>query len=347
MPVSRWIRRLALAGVLLCFVVVVLGAYVRLNAAGLGCPDWPGCYGHVTPLGAENNVAAQAAFPNRPLETGKAWKEMVHRYAAGTLVIIVVVITALAISYRRQKLLSPVYASALLATIVVQAVLGMLTVTWLLKPLIVTLHLVFGMTTLGLLWWLWLSLPGKSWGGRAMAGGGGFTGGGGTQAATLRVAHRIALLGLVALAVQIILGGWTSSNYAAVACPDFPTCQGAWWPHTDYRNAFVLWHGLGINYEGGILDNPARVAIHLTHRLGAMVATLALAFAAAFVILRKNLPNATTAAYAVLAALALQLTIGISMVLKTFPLRLTTAHTAGAALLLLATLTLVRRTRVQ
>ena len=344
--VSRWIRRLALAGVLLCFVVVVLGAYVRLNAAGLGCPDWPGCYGHVTPLGAQNNAAAQAAFPNRPLETGKAWKEMVHRYAAGTLVIIVVLITALAISYRRQKLLSPVYASALLATIVVQAVLGMLTVTWLLKPLIVTLHLVFGMTTLGLLWWLWLSLPGKSWGGRAMGGGGGLTGGG-TQLATLQVAHRIALLGLVALAVQIILGGWTSSNYAAVACPDFPTCQGVWWPHTDYRNAFILWHGLGINYEGGILDNPARVAIHLTHRLGAMVATLALAFAAGFVVLRRNLPNATAAGYAVIAALALQLTIGISMVLKTFPLRLTTAHTAGAALLLLATLTLVRRTRTQ
>jgi cytochrome c oxidase assembly protein subunit 15 len=224
-------------------------------------------------------------------------------------------------------------------------VLGMLTVTWQLKPLIVTLHLVFGMMTLGLLWWLWLSLPGKSWGGRAM-GGGGFSVSG-IQVAALRVAHRIAWLGLLALAVQIILGGWTSSNYAAVACPDFPTCQGAWWPHTDYRNAFILWHGLGINYEGGILDNPARVAIHLTHRLGAMVATLALAFAAAFVILRRNLPNATAAAYAVLAALALQLTIGISMVLKTFPLRLTTAHTAGAALLLLATLTLVRRTRVQ
>ena len=344
MPVSRWIRRLALAGVLLCFGVVVLGAYVRLNAAGLGCPDWPGCYGHVTPIGAENNAAAQAAFPNRPLDAGKAWKEMVHRYAAGTLVIIVVVITALAISYRRQKLLSPTYASALLATILVQAVLGMLTVTWQLKPLIVTLHLVFGMTTLGLLWWLWLSLPGKSWGGRAM-GGGGLSGGG--QAAALRVAHQIALLGLAALAVQIVLGGWTSSNYAAVACPDFPTCQGTWWPHTDYKSAFILWRGLGINYEGGILDNPARVAIHLTHRLGALLATLALVVAAVFVILRKNLPHATAAAYAVLAALALQLTIGISMVLKTFPLRLTTAHTAGAALLLLATLTLVRRTRVQ
>jgi heme a synthase len=347
MPVARWIRRLALAGVLLCFVVVVLGAYVRLNAAGLGCPDWPGCYGHVTPLGAENNAAAQAAFPNRPLDTGKAWKEMVHRYAAGTLVLIVVLITALAISYRRQKLLSPTYASALLATIVVQAVLGMLTVTWQLKPLIVTLHLIFGMTTLGLLWWLWLSLPTGSWGGRAIKGTGGSSGGGG-QAASLRLAHQVALLGLAALAVQIALGGWTSSNYAAVACPDFPTCQGAWWPpHTDYRNAFILWRGLGINYEGGILDNPARVAIHLTHRLGAVLATLALGFAALFVVFRKKLPNALPAAYAVLGALALQLTIGISMVLKTFPLRLTTAHTAGAALLLLATVALVRRTRVQ
>jgi heme a synthase len=145
------------------------------------------------------------------------------------------------------------------------------------------------------------------------------------------------------LAVQIALGGWTSSNYAAVACPDFPTCQNAWWPHTDYRNAFVLWHGLGVNYEGGILDNPARVAIHLTHRLGAVVATLALTVASLFIILRRSMPSALPAAYAVLGALALQLTIGISMVLKTFPLRLTTAHTAGAALLLLATLTLVRR----
>ena len=347
MPVARWIRRLALAGVLLCFVVVVLGAYVRLNAAGLGCPDWPGCYGHVTPLGAENNAAAQAAFPNRPLDAAKAWKEMVHRYAAGTLVLIVVMITALAVSYRRQKLLSPIYASVLLATIVVQAVLGMLTVTWQLKPLIVTLHLIFGMTTLGLLWWLWLALPGQSWGGRAMGGVGGGRPAAGIQTEALRVAHRIALLGLLALAVQIALGGWTSSNYAAVACPDFPTCQGAWWPHTDYRNAFILWRGLGINYEGGVLDNPARVAIHLTHRLGALIATLALGFAAVFVVLRKNLPTATAAAYAVLGALALQLTIGISMVLKTFPLRLTAAHTAGAALLLLASLTLVRRTRVQ
>jgi cytochrome c oxidase assembly protein subunit 15 len=196
------------------------------------------------------------------------------------------------------------------------------------------------MTTLALLWWLWLSLPGQSWGGMVTAG---RRGGGGTAVATVQLARQLALLGLVALAVQIALGGWTSSNYAAVACPDFPTCQNAWWPHTDYRNAFILWRGLGINYEGGVLDNPARVAIHLTHRLGALVATLALALASLFVVFQRSLPSAQPAAYAVLGALALQLTIGISMVLKTFPLRLTTAHTAGAALLLMATLTLVRR----
>jgi cytochrome c oxidase assembly protein subunit 15 len=345
MPVAHWIRRLALAGVLLCFVVVVLGAYVRLTAAGLGCPDWPGCYGHVTPFGAEHSAAAQAAFPHKPLNVDKAWREMIHRYAASTLGLIIVAIAALTIASRRRQPLGTGYSVALLATVVVQGLLGMLTVTWQLKPLIVTLHLLFGMTTLGLLWWLWLSLPRQSWGGMRVQGAGpAFNGGGGGGAASMRVAHQLALAGLIALAVQILLGGWTSSNYAAVACPDFPTCQNAWWPHTDYRNAFVLWRGLGINYEGGVLDNPARVAIHLTHRLGAFVATLALGMASFFVIFRQSLSGALPAAFAVLGALAVQLTIGISMVLKTFPLPLTTTHTAGAALLLLATLALVRRT---
>lgn len=347
MPVAHWIRRLALAGVLLCFAVVVLGAYVRLTAAGLGCPDWPGCYGQVTPLAAEHSATAQAAFPTKPLNVGKAWREMIHRYAASTLGLIIIGIAALAIATRRRKLLSTEYAIALLATVVVQGLLGMLTVTWQLKPLIVTLHLVFGMTTLGLLWWLWMSLPRQAWGGMRMQGAGRptFNGGGGGGAAAMQIAHRLALVGLIALAVQIVLGGWTSSNYAAVACPDFPTCQNAWWPHTDYKSAFVLWHGLRINYEGGILDNPARVAIHLTHRLGAIVATLALGLAAVYILLRQGLlSRALPAAYSVLGALALQLTIGISMVLKTFPLELTTAHTGGAALLLLAAVALVRRT---
>ena len=158
----------------------------------------------------------------------------------------------------------------------------------------------------------------------------------------MRAAWRLTLIGLVALAVQIALGGWTSSNYADVACPDFPTCQNAWWPHADFRHAFVLWHGLHVNYEGGVLDNTARVAIHFTHRLGALVTTVALALAALFVLRRRGLSAARGHAWAVLAALALQLTLGISMVLRAFPLWLATAHTAGAALLLLATLALLR-----
>jgi heme a synthase len=324
---ARWIRRLCILGVLLCFTVVVLGAYVRLTAAGLGCPDWPGCYGHLTPAGAQRAGAA-AAFPGRPLEPGKAWREMIHRYAVGTLSVIVILVTALAIGSRRQRLASVPLALALLATLITQALLGMLTVTWRLNPLTVTLHLLFGMTTLALLWWLLLSLPPGASARVPVPG--------------LTAARALAVLGLVALFLQIALGGWTSSNYAAIACPDFPTCQGAWWPKSDYGNAFVLWHGRNINYEGGVLDNSARIAIHLTHRLGAMVTTVALALAALFVLRRRGLSFARPSAVAVLAALGLQLVIGVTMVLKTFPLWLATAHTAGAGLLLLATLALLR-----
>ena len=340
MQLARWMRRLAILGVLLCFGVVVLGAYVRLTAAGLGCPDWPGCYGHFSPLGAEHSSAAQAAWPDRPLEPGKAWREMVHRYAASTLGLVILIIATLAISARRQRLLSIPYALVLLATVLVQGILGMLTVTWQLKPLIVTLHLLFGMTTLALLWWLTLSLPMSSWDAAALRGPARSVSGGG--ASPLSSAMHLAVVGLVALALQIALGGWTSSNYAAIACADFPTCQGAWWPRADFRDAFVLWHGLNIDYEGGVLATYARVAIHLTHRLGALVASAALLLAALYVLRRRGLSGARAPAWALLAALLLQLTIGITMVMKGFPLWLATLHTAGAALLLLATLALVR-----
>jgi cytochrome c oxidase assembly protein subunit 15 len=338
-----WVRRLALAALLLCFVVVVLGAYVRLTAAGLGCPDWPGCYGHFTPTGAAENAAAQAAYPNTPLHVGKAWREMAHRYAASTLGLIIVVITALAIATRKQRAVSLPLSVGLLITVVIQGMLGMLTVTWQLKPLIVTLHLVFGLTTLSMLWWLYLSLGTASRGGVRFAGAS--TSATGAYPDRAGPPHRAMLVALIALSIQIALGGWTSSNYAAVACPDFPKCQNQWWPETDYKDAFVLWRGLGVNYEGGVLQHPARVAIHFTHRLGALVASLALLFAAIAALRRKIRPEAALAAYAVLGALGLQLIIGASMVLRGFPLALATAHNAGAALLLLAALALYRALR--
>jgi cytochrome c oxidase assembly protein subunit 15 len=333
---ARWLRSLALAGLLLCFTVVVLGAYVRLTAAGLGCPDWPGCYGHVTPVGAQESAAAQAAYPLKPLNVGKAWREMIHRYAASTLGLIIIALAALAYTTRRSRLMSLTLAWALVGTVVFQGLLGMLTVTWQVTPLIVTAHLIFGLTTLGLLWWLWLSLPRRTWG---VAG----TGVSATTTDAAQLVWRLTLIGLIALCVQIVLGGWTSTNYAAIACPDFPKCQGAWWPPTDYKDAFVLWRGLGVNYEGGVLANPARVAIHLTHRIGALIATLTLILATVTVLTRKELAKFVVPAWTILAALALQLTLGISMVLRGFPLALATAHTAGAALLLLSVLALLRR----
>jgi cytochrome c oxidase assembly protein subunit 15 len=343
---SQWVRRLALAGLILCFIVVVLGAYVRLTAAGLGCPDWPGCYGHLTPIGAEQSTTLQAAYPNNPLHVGKAWREMIHRYAASTLGFIIVVITAIAIAARRQRIVSIPHAVLLLITVVVQGALGMLTVTWQLKPLIVTLHLIFGLTTLSLLWWLWLSLQSREAGGIRF--GGGKSSGAGAYSSHEKSPRKLVAIGLVALGIQIALGGWTSSNYAAVACPDFPKCQQSWWPDMDYEDAFVLWRGLGVNYEGGVLQHPARVAIHFTHRLGALVATTALILAVlATLRWRNKRGRARVAAYAVLGALALQLFIGTSMVLEGFPLALATAHNAGAALLLLSTLALFRSLRTR
>lgn len=333
------IRRLAAFGMLLCLTVVVLGAWVRLTDAGLGCPDWPGCYGHVTPAGAERVEGRIDSYdPGWEYDSGKAWREMIHRYAATGLGFVIVLITALAILHRRERAASVPFTVTLLATVVFQGMLGAFTVWWLVKPLVVVLHLAGGLTTLGLLTWLWLTLR-RTTGVVRLAPGA-------TRITALDGARRAALVATVIVSGQIMLGGWTSSNYAAVACPDLPTCQDQWWPQgMDFSEAFVLWRGLDINYTGGVLEHPARVAIHFTHRLGALIASLAVLLAAWLAY--RDAPTTLVrrgAAWAV-GALGLQWMIALFMILEAFPLSLAAGHNAGAALLLLSLLLLNRRLR--
>jgi cytochrome c oxidase assembly protein subunit 15 len=307
---SRWFRRLALAGALLAALVVVLGAWVRLTDAGLGCPDWPGCYGHL--------------YPQTHIEFGKALREMIHRYFATTLGLVIATLLVWALVNRRDRDQPVAPVLALFVVVCLQGLLGAKTVTLLLTPLIVTGHLLGGLTTLGLLWWLSLA-PGRPALSAAETG--------------LRV---FALCGMAALVLQIALGGWTSTNYAAVACPDFPTCQRQWWPQMDFRDAFVLWRGLGVDYEGGVLTNPARVAIHFTHRLGALVVGSTLLALGAVTWVRARRGRLAAAGGLLVGAVLLQICVGIATVHWGFPLPLATLHNAGAALLVVALVTLLR-----
>jgi cytochrome c oxidase assembly protein subunit 15 len=306
-----------LAGALLAACVVVLGAWVRLTDAGLGCPDWPGCYGHLYPQSA-------LAEPHSGFHFAKALHEMIHRYFASTLGLIIAVLLVWAVRFRADRG-QPLIPVALLFFIVcLQGALGALTVTLLLKPLIVTAHLLGGLTTLGILWWLSMA-PGV-----------------GPPADREAGLRRLALVGLAALAVQIALGGWTSTNYAAVACPDLPTCQHSWWPAMDYRDAFVLWRGLGIDYEGGVLANPARVAIHFTHRLGAVAAGSILITLGILSAARARSRRLARAGSLLVVAVVMQISIGMATVHWGVPLPLATLHNAGAAFLVICMVTLLR-----
>jgi cytochrome c oxidase assembly protein subunit 15 len=306
----RRFRRLALTGAVLAAGVVVLGAWVRLTDAGLGCPDWPGCYGHVYPSGV--------------LEAGKAWHEMIHRYVAATLGLIITLLSAWAV-WRRKDRDQPLIPVALLFVIVcLQGALGALTVTMLLKPLIVTAHLMGGLATLGLLWWLSIAPERRNVTAREMQ------------------LRRLALLACGLLGVQIFLGGWTSTNYAAVACPDFPTCQRSWWPSMDFHEAFVLWRGIGVDYEGGVLANPARMAIQFTHRLGAVVVGSLLLGLGLMTALRAESRRLSVAGLLLIAAVLLQISIGIATVESRIALPVATLHNAGAALLVATMVWLVR-----
>lgn len=325
----RAFRLVTLISILLCFCVVVFGAYVRLSDAGLGCPDWPGCYGHIGIPSADHEVqAAEQKFPERPVEAPKAWKEMIHRYIASTLGLLIVALALMA-SFSRDPRLPRKLPWFLVGLVIFQGILGMWTVTWQLKPAVVTAHLLGGMSTLALLALLGLRVfrptPGSPATASATA----------TIAAVPGRLRTWAGIALVAVAVQIFLGGWTSTNYAALACPDFPTCHGRWVPETDFTEAFTLWHGLGINYEFGILDNRARVTIHWMHRIGAIVATGVLGLLGLVLLLRAQTLFWRGCGGVVLGALAVQIAIGIMTVKLQLPLLLAAAHNAGAAVLLL------------
>ena len=307
----------------LTFIVIIVGAYTRLTDAGLGCPDWPGCYGRmIISTQADYIAEAQALWPERPLQQDKAWIEMAHRYIAGLLGLMILAIAVLAWAGKpapRIRLLT----GGLLLLVVFQALLGMWTVTLLLKPFIVALHLLGGMAIIGLLHWLTLELrpaPGPAPAGFNLT--------------------PWAVAALLVLILQIALGGWTSTNYAALACPDFPACQGKLWPPMDFSEAFVLWRGLGVDYEGGVLDGPARTAIHMTHRIGAAV-TAAVLLALALPALRANATR--PAARRLLALLFIQLSLGIANVVFNLPLMVAVAHNGVAALLLLSVVTLLHR----
>jgi cytochrome c oxidase assembly protein subunit 15 len=323
-PLTRLYRRLLLVATLLAFAVIALGAYVRLSDAGLGCPDWPGCYGHWlgVPEAQHEQQAAAQAYPDRPLDTGKAWKEMLHRYLAGTLGLLILALCILAWRKESRRRQSPALPTALLGIVGLQAALGMWTVTLLLKPVIVTLHLIGGMTTLSIL--VGMAIAGRSAIPDHAIGPG---------------ARRLAFAALLAIVIQIALGGWVSSNYAALACPDFPTCQGLWQPETDFVHAFSLHRELGQTADGQSLPLAALTAIHWSHRIGALAVALISALLA--IALFKTGQRRWQAWGGLLATLLLaQIGLGVANVVLGLPLAIAVAHNLGAALLLTATLAL-------
>jgi cytochrome c oxidase assembly protein subunit 15 len=315
---------------LLALAVIMLGAYVRLSDAGLGCPDWPGCYGQLQAPSTPRDInAANAAYPERPVDPTKAWKEMAHRYLAGTLGLCILALAVMAWRRRHEPGQLLAVPWALVGVVVFQALLGMWTVTLLVKPAVVTAHLLGGLLTVALLWWLtlrqsgWLTTPPS----RGLLG--------------LRA---WAWAGLGILLMQIALGGWTSTNYAAMGCTEFPTCYGGlWWPTADFQEAFVLWRGVGVDYEFGVLDSAARTAIHLTHRLGALLTLLVLGLLAWQVVRRAATRAQRGLGLALFLVLGLQVGLGIANVVAQLPLPVAVAHNGGAALLVLVLLTLLHQ----
>jgi cytochrome c oxidase assembly protein subunit 15 len=314
------------------FSVITLGAYVRLSHAGLGCPDWPGCYGYL--IGVPDNsieiANAENSFQGSNVDIGKAWKEMIHRYIAGALGIFIFILPFIFYKNNTNKL----FKLSLLVSILVvmQAMLGMLTVTLQLQPLIVMMHLMGGLTIITLLWLIFLRYNKNNYFNESQS----------FPNLSLKRIKNLSVLGyitLIVLVIQIMLGGWTSTNYAALACADFPKCNASWWPQMDFYNAFMIELATDLNYEFGRLDSPARVAIHFTHRIWAIVA------AAMLVILSIASYKTIKISYQKIISLCLvlflfiQVTLGILNIKMGLPIYVAVAHNGNAAILLMCLVT--------
>ncbi len=311
------IKKLVAFGVVFALLVVAVGAYTRLADAGLGCPDWPGCYGFLTVPQAQADVdVAEARYPDAPVEVVKAWWEMGHRYIAGALMALVFAMFVIAWRGRSENTPTTLL-SALLVIIACQAAFGAWTVTLKLWPQVVTAHLLGGFTTLSLLWLLLLrqgALPSMHRG--------------------LPMPGKHAAIALAVVIGQIALGGWVSSNYAALACHDFPSCDGSYTPAIDLAEGFNLFQGVGPSYLGGLMDSEARKAIHWVHRLSAIVVAIVV-IALAVRLMKANRLLATT----MLVVLAAQILLGILNVVWVLPLINATLHNVGGALLLITLVT--------
>ena len=311
-------KRLVKISLVLAFTVILLGAYTRLTDAGLGCPDWPGCYGHLLVPSASSDVAAaNLAYPERPVETVKAWNEMVHRYFAGSLGLLILWIFIKAFKETHEKRIR-ITASILLALVTFQAALGMWTVTMNLMPVVVMAHLLGGFAVFSGLYLLHLMLnqPQK------------------IASATQRTLSVIASVALVVLVAQIALGGWTSTNYASLACTELPICEEGWQQRITLSEAFSVPEA--DNYEYGVHAYEARMTMHVVHRIGAAICTLALLALVAGLAAQRRIPGTPKAMFLISSLLAIQVLLGISNVMFSLPLYVAVAHNGVAALLLLS-----------
>ena len=320
---SKAFLRVSLAACCLAYFVIVLGSYVRLSDAGLGCPDWPGCFGEIiAPHQAHDVSRIQDAFPHLEVDSGKAWKEMIHRYFASTLGFLILIMAFLAWKNRSNTQQQVKLPFVLVGLVIFQGLLGMWTVTQLVRPTVVTLHLLTGLLTLSLLFWVFIKHK-RLWYDNLKSV---------KIDSTIKI---LAKLSIVVLTLQIFLGGWTSTNYVALHCPDFPTCQGEWLPQTNFSEAFVFFKDPSVNYEGGTLSLEAGVTVHFMHRVGALLTAITLSVLSILILMKVGNGVLRKQAVLLLGLLMTQVSLGIANVVLVLPIPIAVSHNAIAAALLL------------